>query len=160
LNLALVAPLVTAISDPFAGGSQAVLADLASGLAAAGHQVTLFAADGSAVPGVEIPRMGIDPAHFAAARYGLAGPDAEGAKSSQRTAFMRVAYEIRRRQKDFDLVHNHAFDPDPFELLADAHEHVVHTLHLPPPGGPVASAARHAADNGACLLYTSPSPRD
>ena len=155
MNLALVAPLVTAIADPFMGGSQAVLADLATGLAAAGHGVTLFAADGSQVDGVEVPRLGIDPASFAAARYGLTGPETERAMSEQRIAFMRVAYEIRRRHSEFDVVHNHAFDPDPFELLSDAHEQIVHTLHLPPPGGPVGDAARRAADNGATLVTVS-----
>jgi glycosyltransferase involved in cell wall biosynthesis len=153
--VALVAPLVSAIADPFPGGSQALLADLAAGLAAAGHGVTLFAADGSQVAGVEVPQLGIDPTSFAAARHGLSGPDAAAAASRQRIAFMRIAYEIRRRQSEFDVVHNHAFDPDPFELLGDAHRHVVHTLHLPPAGGPVAAAASQAAETGATLLTVS-----
>jgi glycosyltransferase involved in cell wall biosynthesis len=153
--VALVAPLVSAIADPFLGGTQALLADLATGLAAAGHGVTLFAADGSQVAGVEVPRLGIDPASFAAARHGLTGPDTAVAAERQRTAFMRIAYEIRRRQGEFDVVHNHAFDPDPFELLTDAHAHVVHTLHLPAASGPVADAAKQAAENGATLLTVS-----
>ena len=155
MRLALVAPLVTPIADPFMGGTQAVLADLATGLAAAGHRVTLFAADGSRVDGVEVPKLGIDPAPFAAARYGLTGSDTARAMSQQRIAFTRVAHEIRRRRSEFDVVHNHAFDPDPFKLLADAHEHVVHTLHLPPTGGPGADAAKRAADNGATLVAVS-----
>ena len=155
MRVALVAPLVSAIADPFLGGSQAVLADLAAGLAEAGHAVTLFAADGSHVAGVEVPRLGIDPTSFAAARHGLTGPDTATAASRQRLAFMRIAYEIRRRRSEFDVVHNHAFDPDPFELLTDAHPHVVHTLHLPPASGPVADAAKHAAENGAMLLTVS-----
>jgi UDP-glucose:tetrahydrobiopterin glucosyltransferase len=155
VRVALVAPLVSAIVDPFVGGSQALLADLATGLAAAGHGVTLFAADGSQVPGVEIPRLGIDPASFAAARHGLSGPDASAAAARQRVAFMRIAYEIRRRQAEFDVVHSHAFDPDPFELLSGAHDHVVHTLHLPAAGGLVADAAKQAAASGATLLTVS-----
>lgn len=153
--MALVAPLVSAIADPFLGGSQALLADLATGLAAAGHEVTLFAADGSQVPGVEVPRLGIDPASFAAARHGLSGPAAAAAAARQRVAFMRIAYEIRRRQSEFDVVHNHAFDPDPFELLTNANAHIVHTLHLPAASGPVADAAKQAAQNGATLLTVS-----
>jgi glycosyltransferase involved in cell wall biosynthesis len=153
--VALVAPLVSAIADPFLGGSQALLADLATGLATAGHGVTLFAADGSQVPGVEVPRLGIDPAPFAAARHGLDTPDTAAAAARQRIAFMRIAYEIRRRKSEFDVVHNHAFDRDPFELLTAAHEHVVHTLHLPAAKGPVASAARQAAETGATLVTVS-----
>ncbi len=150
-----MAPLVSPIADPFLGGSQALLADLATGLAAAGHGVTLFAADGSQVAGVEVPRLGIDPTSFAAARYGLSGPETATAASQQRIAFTRIAYEIRRRRYEFDVVHSHAFDPDPFELLTDAHAHVIHTLHLPPAGGPVADAAKQAAENGATLLTVS-----
>src|SRR5438046_9498178 len=47
LRIALVAPLVTPIGPPFLGGAQAVLHDLALGLAGRGHRVTLFAASGS-----------------------------------------------------------------------------------------------------------------
>ncbi len=155
MRVALVAPLVSPIVDPFLGGSQALLADLATGLAAAGHGVTLFAAHGSQVAGVEVPQLGIDPTPFAAARHGLSGPGTATAASQQRIAFMRIAYEIRRRRSEFDVVHNHAFDPDPFELLTDAHAHVIHTLHLPPASGPVAEAAKEAAENGATLLTVS-----
>jgi glycosyltransferase involved in cell wall biosynthesis len=68
---------------------------------------------------------------------------------------LRVAYEVRRRQADFDVVHNHAFDPDPFELLVEAHRWVAHTLHLPPRTGPVADAARRAGEAGAALVTVS-----
>src|SRR5207244_13304378 len=47
LRIALVAPLVTPIGPPFLGGAQALLHDLALGLAGRGHRVTLFAASGS-----------------------------------------------------------------------------------------------------------------
>lgn len=150
-----MAPLVSPIADPYPGGSQALLADLATGLAAAGHEVTLFGADGSQVPGIEIPRLGIDSASFAAARHGLAAPETAGAVARQRIAFMRIADEIRRRRSEYDVVHNHAFDADPFELLADAHARIVHTLHLPAASGPVADAARQAGENGATLLTVS-----
>lgn len=155
MRVALVAPLVSTIADPFLGGSQALLADLAAGLAAAGHAVTLFAADGSLVAGVEVPPLGIDPAPFAAARHGLTSENTAEAVARQRVAFLRIADEVRRRRRDFDVVHNHAFDPDPFELLGDAHPRVAHTLHLPPQTNPVAAAARHAAQAGAALLTVS-----
>jgi UDP-glucose:tetrahydrobiopterin glucosyltransferase len=60
MRIALLAPLVSPIAPPFLGGAQALLADLASGLAGRGHTVTLYAADGSAVSGVEAPVLGID----------------------------------------------------------------------------------------------------
>ena len=37
MRIALVAPLVTAIAQPYLGGAQALLADLAQGLIQRGH---------------------------------------------------------------------------------------------------------------------------
>src|SRR5439155_13128973 len=44
LRIAFVAPLVTRIREPQAGGSQALLADLAAGLTSRGHVVDVYAA--------------------------------------------------------------------------------------------------------------------
>ena len=44
MRIAFVAPLVTAIAEPQRGGSQAILADTASGLTGRGHAITVFAA--------------------------------------------------------------------------------------------------------------------
>src|SRR5215469_17863411 len=60
MRIALLAPLVSPIAPPYLGGAQALLADLAAGLARRGHNVTLYAADGSAIPGVAVPELGID----------------------------------------------------------------------------------------------------
>jgi glycosyltransferase involved in cell wall biosynthesis len=60
MRIALLAPLVSPIAPPYLGGTQALLADLAAGLAHRGHAITLYAADGSAVPGVAVPELGID----------------------------------------------------------------------------------------------------
>ena len=43
MRIALVAPLVSTIAEPYIGGSQALVADLARGLRQRGHTVTLFA---------------------------------------------------------------------------------------------------------------------
>src|SRR5260370_41163603 len=68
MRVALVAPLVSAIAQPYLGGAQALLADLAQGLLQRGHNVTLFARDDSFVPSIEIrPITGPDdvqPADF------------------------------------------------------------------------------------------------
>src|SRR5713101_7638181 len=54
MRVALVAPLVSAIAQPYLGGAQALLADLAQGLLHRGHSVTLFARNESFVPGIDI----------------------------------------------------------------------------------------------------------
>ena len=69
MRIALLAPLVSPIAPPFLGGAQAMLADLASGLAQRGHDVTLYAADGSNVPGVRVITFGVDSASLQPARF-------------------------------------------------------------------------------------------
>src|ERR1051326_6265656 len=59
MRIALVAPLVSPILQPYLGGAQALLADLAHGLQQRGHQVTLFARDTSFVPGVAIETVNV-----------------------------------------------------------------------------------------------------
>jgi len=54
MRIAIMAPLVTAIREPQLGGSQAFVSDLARGLAGRGHDVHVYAASGSQIPGVEV----------------------------------------------------------------------------------------------------------
>ncbi|TME25791.1 MAG: glycosyltransferase family 4 protein [Chloroflexi bacterium] len=61
MRIAFVAPLVTSIREPQAGGSQALLADLAAGLTSRGHVVDVYAATGSEIPGVRVIDTGVDP---------------------------------------------------------------------------------------------------
>jgi glycosyltransferase involved in cell wall biosynthesis len=155
LRIALVAPLVSPIAEPFMGGSQALLHDLATALAVAGHAVTLFAADDSVVPGAEVVRLGIDSQRLRPTDFAHPGPTDPALLAEERLCFLRIAYEIRRRAGEFDVVHNHAFDAPPFELLQDAHGHVCHTLHLPPVVPAVTQAIRQAAAQGAILVTVS-----
>jgi hypothetical protein len=61
MKIAIMAPLVTAIREPQQGGSQAFLSDLARGLVGRGHEVHVYAASGSAIPGVTVIDTGVDP---------------------------------------------------------------------------------------------------
>ena len=154
LRIALVAPLVSPIAEPFLGGSQALLFDLACELARRGQAVTLFAADRSYVPGAEVVTLGIDPALMAPAAFSGPDPSDPAGRERERLAFLRIAYEVRRRAADFDLVHNHAFDAPAFELLGQSHGRVVHTLHLPPVLDRVVEAAA-AASRQATMVTVS-----
>jgi glycosyltransferase involved in cell wall biosynthesis len=71
MRVGLIAPLVSPIAPPYLGGAQALLADLAAGLAARGHRVTLFATAGSAIPapGVVVRDLGIDSNMLTPARF-------------------------------------------------------------------------------------------
>ncbi len=54
LQIAIMAPLVSAIREPQGGGSQAFVSDLARGLVSRGHRVHVYAAAGSQIPGVTV----------------------------------------------------------------------------------------------------------
>lgn len=133
MRIALVAPLVTNIAQPFVGGAQAVVAALAQGMMQRKHEVTLFARAGSSVPGVDIVQIStpdtVVPATFATP--GDAYP-ADAGFFAQANLFFDLYLDIQQRADEFDLVHAHAFDWPSFvcsTLIADIP--VIHTVHLP-----------------------------
>jgi len=144
-----MAPLVTAIREPQRGGSQAFVSDLARGLVGRGHEVHVYAASGSEIPGVEVIDTGIDPRSLAGTFYRAFGPSAaetaettatagEAAESAFTTAYMTM------QATRYDVVHNHAFDAPAVALATGLRAPVVHTLHLPPDQA-VSSALRRVA---------------
>src|SRR5208283_5310293 len=139
-----MAPPVTAIREPQQGGSQAFVSDLARGLVGRGHDVHVYAAAGSQIPGVEVIDTGVDPESLAGTLYrafGPAGPEPAAAT----TAFAR-AYEAVQQVR-YDVVHNHAFDGPAVRLATALPAPVIHTLHLPPDEA-MAAALRQAAQSG------------
>jgi UDP-glucose:tetrahydrobiopterin glucosyltransferase len=133
LRIALVAPLVTTIAEPFVGGSQAVVASLAQGLSARGHTVTLFARAGSAVPGVRIEPI-VVPESVLPSSFALTEPGSTVNPGffAQANIFLALFLALQRRSKEFDLVHAHAFDWPSFTCSCLVHSiPVMHTIHLP-----------------------------
>jgi glycosyltransferase involved in cell wall biosynthesis len=141
MRVAIVAPLVTAIREPQRGGSQAFVSDLARGLVARGHEVDLYCASGSEVPGVRVVDTGVNPRALAATLYRASGPATDGLAAAE-TAFAAVYAAVREVR--YDVVHNHAFDAPAISLATRLRAPVVHTLHLPPDAA-VADALREAA---------------
>lgn len=135
MRVAMVAPLVSPIADPPEGGSQAVVADLARGLAGLGHEVVLYASRGSHVDGVELISLGIDSALLRADRYrhGLPGRPSPAMAAAYREVYTDIA------ASDWDVVHSHGFDPPAVTEAARARVAVLHTLHLPPTSAMVAA---------------------
>ena len=138
-----MAPLVTAIREPQQGGSQAFVADLARGLAGRGHEVHVYAASGSQIPGVQVIDTGVDPESLAATFYRAFGPVADAGTAAD--AAFTTAYSAVRTTR-YDVVHNHAFDAPAVRLAAALPAPVVHTLHLPP--DQAVAAALHQVTNG------------
>jgi glycosyltransferase involved in cell wall biosynthesis len=141
VKVAIVAPLVSAIREPQGGGSQAFVADLARGLVTRGHEVHVYAAAGSEIPGVTVIDTGIDPRSLQATVY-RAGDPARSDPGTAAPAFATVYSMVRRTR--YDVIHNHAFDAPAISLATGLTAPVVHTLHLPPEAA-VAAALRQAA---------------
>ena len=133
MKIAIMAPLVTAIREPQLGGSQAFVSDLARGLAGRGHEVHVYAASGSEIPGVKVIDTGADPRALAGTLYRAVAPAGSGsaaAFAAAETAF--AAAYASMRESSYDVIHNHAFDAPAVRLAITASAPVLHTLHLPP----------------------------
>jgi glycosyltransferase involved in cell wall biosynthesis len=163
MRVAIMAPLVTAIREPQRGGSQTFVSDLARGLAGRGHDVHVYAASGSNIPGVEVIDTGIDAGSLAGTLYQAFGPSmgesgeagpaaaaeaaaAEAEAAATAEAAFATAYAAMRLTS-YDVVHNHAFDAPAVRLATALRAPVVHTLHLPPDGA-VSAALRQVAGSG------------
>ena len=152
MKIAIMAPLVTAIREPQRGGSQAFVADLARGLTGRGHEVHVYAASGSEIPGVEVIDTGIDPESLAGTLYRAFGPSTgepeqtgPAAPAAAESAFT-TAY-LAMQAIRYDVIHNHAFDAPAVRLATMLQAPVVHTLHLPPDQA-VSAALRHVRRRG------------
>ena len=145
MRIAMIAPLVSAIREPQRGGSQAFVADLARGLIGRGHEIHLYAASGSEVPGVPVIDTGVDHRSLSATLY-RASRTGDRPSAATESAFARVYSAVREDR--YDVIHNHAFDAPAIRLATGLGAPVVHTVHLPPDDA-VAAAFRHAAGTDA-----------
>ncbi|GHO92620.1 glycosyl transferase [Reticulibacter mediterranei] len=132
MRIALVAPLVTPIAQPYVGGAQALVAALAQGLIQRQHSVTLFARQGSSVSGVPIEEINV-PENVRPSSF--SGPALERPADpgffAQANLFLNLFLQLQQRQSEFDLVHVHAFDWPAFVCSTVLHHlPVAHTLHL------------------------------
>jgi glycosyltransferase involved in cell wall biosynthesis len=151
MKIAIMAPLVTAIREPQRGGSQAFVSDLARGLAGRGHDVHVYAASGSEIPGVEVIDTGVDPQSLAGTLYRAFGPATGDAGEAGQAAAAGAAAEsafttayMAMQMTSYDVMHNHAFDAPAVRLATMLQAPAVHTLHLPP-DKPVSAALRQVA---------------
>ncbi|HEX2053720.1 MAG TPA: glycosyltransferase [Actinomycetota bacterium] len=133
MRIAFVAPQIAPLREPHLGGVGTLLTDIAAGVQAAGHEVTVFAPSGSEVDGLTIADTGVDSEALAGTMFrplepgGGRHPAAERASAE---AFRSVYEQVGAG--GFDIVHNHSFDAPAITLAGRAGLPVVHTLHLPP----------------------------
>lgn len=133
MRIALVAPLVSTIAQPYLGGAQAMLATLAQGLMQRGHDVTLFAREGSFVPNVPIEYIAVPesvrPANFSKV---VQERPVDRGFFAQSLLFLDLFLRLQQRSGEFEVIHAHAFDWPSFVCSAFLTETpVMHTIHLP-----------------------------
>ena len=151
MRIAIIAPLVTPIREPQLGGSQAIVADLAAGLAGRGHDVDVYAASGSVIPGATVIDTGVDSRLLAPLLYRAKRPSAADLALGN-AAFATVYAAVGL--VPYDVVHNHAFDPPAVRLATTLPSPVVHTLHLPPDPAMVAALDHARASENRPLVAT------
>ena len=157
MRIALVAPLVSPIAQPYIGGAQALIADLALGLRERGHAVTLFARAGSSLNGVEIESIAV-PAYVQPAMFSepLKRRSADAGFFAQANLFLELFLQLRQRAGEFDLIHVHAFDWPAYTCSALVyHVPVLHTIHLPAISGEINEALRTLHQQGHPLRLTT-----
>jgi glycosyltransferase involved in cell wall biosynthesis len=128
VKIAVLAHIRHAIAQPFSGGMEAHCDMLCRGLRAAGHQVDLFAAEGSSDPGLipicHAPYDEVLPWRTYRGTRELA--------TYQRNAFERVLLNIGAG--DYDVVHNNSLFPEIIEWCAEAGIPCLTSQHVPPFG--------------------------
>lgn len=128
MKIAVLAHIRHAIAEPFSGGMEAHCDMLCRGLRAAGHDVDLFAAEGSSDPGLvpicDAPYDEVLPWRVYRGTRELA--------AYQRDAFERVLSRIGTGE--YDVVHNNSLFPEIIEWCANAGIPCVTSQHVPPFG--------------------------
>ncbi|HEX6350669.1 MAG TPA: glycosyltransferase [Candidatus Dormibacteraeota bacterium] len=138
MRIAVVAPPVTPLAEAQLGGAQALVADLARALQARGHEVRVYCAEGSHLPGLRLRTVPVAAA-VARALVMPGGPVAEPLPEL-RQAFERLYALVCT--DGADAVSQHSFDAEAVELAERLPMPVVHTLHLPPIVPAMVAAAR------------------
>jgi len=140
MRIAMVCPLDAVITPEATGTPHRAIAELAGALTAAGHQVTLFAAEESS-GGSELVSWPVP-----------AGGD-RGLTPPLRQAFQMAGLLEALRNDPHDMVHNHA-GPAAAVLLTRTEQPLLSTIHLPL--APGEDAGWRSLGTAACLAGESP----
>lgn len=157
MRIALIAPLVSTIAQPYIGGAQALVADLALDLSKRGHKVTLFARAGSRLDGVEIESIAVPESVLPATFSGsVEQGSADTGFFAQANLFLELFLQLERRADEFDLLHAHAFDWPAYTCSTLVRSlPVLHTIHLPAISAEINEALRVLDRQGHPLRLTT-----
>lgn len=125
MRIGIIAHLKHPIGEPFAGGLETHTHLLASGLRARGHDVTLFASNGSD------PSVGVEPIceETAIREVGLAEAT-NVAFFREHHAYLKLMNDLRGRS--FDVIHNNSLHYLPVAMADALTTPMLTTLHTPP----------------------------
>lgn len=142
MRICLIASSRFPVKQPFAGGLEAHTSALAEALIARGHEVSLFAAPGSALV-TETTMLHVDRfAPSAGARADVGAMPAEWMQEHH--AYLALMLRLAGEDADrFDVIHNNSLHHLPVAMAAMTTLPVVTTLHTPPTGW-LESAVRFA----------------
>ncbi len=130
MRIGVVGHHATPIRAPFAGGMESITWYLTAWLARRGHEVTLFAAPGSAVPGVQVVPLDLSWGVSDAARRDVSMPDEELLRAHH--AYLSLVKLLSVQRGRFDVVQIHALHHLPVALSHLSGTPTVLTLHSPP----------------------------
>lgn len=164
LRIALIAPNRFPIRQPFDGGLEAHVWHLARALAEQGHQVSLFAAEGSG-PALTCGQLTVHPLR----RSSVAArpfPPPGAVVESDYHAYLQLMLELAdRRTSGYDVIHNHSLHQLPIVMAPRLSTPMLTTLHTPPftwlesaigsthgKGVTFAAVSRHTADKWSRVL--------
>lgn len=135
MRVAIIASSRYPVAEPFAGGLESHVWHLSRHLGLRGHDVAVFAAQGSttaAVPGARIEAIiPAAPTLSRAARADVSMP-AEWVMAEHH-AYLRLMLDLAGpRAREFDLVHNHSLHHLPLAMAPALPRPMLSTLHTPP----------------------------
>jgi glycosyltransferase involved in cell wall biosynthesis len=129
LRIAVIAHHVAPIAPPFGGGVESLTWYLTRWLARRGHEVVLYAPPGSAVPGVDVRELELEPVLSKASRNDVSMPPA--AFMGAHHAYQKLMLELAA-DAPYDVVHCHSLHYLPVALARLVSAPVLLTLHTPP----------------------------
>ena len=134
MRIAMLSPMISPLAQPYAGGTEAITAQLAAGLAVRGHRVTLLATEGSEVAGVDHVSMGVTAREIAwpAAPRDMDGETFRHLMVREQEIFHRMFLYLRQQPASFDLLHNNSFSGWPLAMADMLPFPTITTLHCPP----------------------------
>jgi glycosyltransferase involved in cell wall biosynthesis len=134
LRVAIIASSRHPVAQPFAGGLESHVWHLSQRLGERGHQVSVFAAEGSTTTSLGARIEAIIPA--APTLSGVARADVSMPAEwvmAEHHAYLRLMLDLAGdRHAEFDVVHNHSLHHLPLAMAPALRRPMLTTLHTPP----------------------------